>query len=1369
MRGEVSSPERSSDPNPEVIGGRYTVQEVVGRGGMGAVYRVNDRHDGKPLALKRLTARGKNREGALSRFEREFHTLAQLAHPRIIDVYDYGIDAQGAFYTMELLQGADMRELSPLPWRVVCRHLREVATSLALLHARKLVHRDVTPRNVRMTPDGHCKLIDFGALTDFGDQGSVVGTPPCVPPEAVEGRPIDQRLDIYALGCLGYWMLTGRHAYPATDSRQLRTFWAHPARPPSAVAPERGNHDEPLPAIPAELDALVLSLIQLDPMARPSSAGAVIDRLDVILGHEADEEMGLAASYLASAPLVGRSRELAEVQRALTRTRRGRGQALHVRGEGGVGRSRLLTEVALRAKLRGFTAIRADAEGLGQEPYGVAAAIVRGLLEVLPEGAEESLRVQAPVLGHVVPEMRSALAPFELQPRPADAAGWRSLCLSALRTCLAEVANARPLCLLVDDAHRADEPSLLLLGTLARECRNLPLLVVTASREDDEPISRPAQEALQHAAQELVLSGLGPRAVGEWLQSVFGDAPNLPRVSRLLHERAEGNPAAVMELLGYLLDRGHVHYRDGTWELPHEPERLDLPARVDQARLSRLSRLNDDERKLAATLSTQRAVITLELAQRLSEIDDLERLQGLVDALVGARVLQVQGDGGHRFSSEALREQLRASIPEERRPRLHRRVAAAILDQPHPSHAQRLAAGLHLLDADDERGVALIVEASAALARDFDGLGSSITLLEQALDAFRARGTSDAQTLVVLTALGTASYLVERSLERHTPSLLDTFDRVAGLGLARRLQDSLGRLGALIGLGIGALRYWLSPRRNRPLPFMQMMQLGTTAAVCCAGRAGICLDRNGVEHVLHRLAPMAALPETHPGGFAHAFCRGLVMVTEDRYDRVYRHMLRLERVLRAPGSLKGVEREGRRLWEAGTHYVLGVMESFRGDPAALERAAALEATGIDLNQLIAAQIRLQYHGFRGEAEEVRHAHDRLDACAIQTGTSWQVQAWSAIVVNLFGGLWGNVIIAKRAMKETARMAREIPSLQRYAVTAEATYMLQRGKPLDAVRLYNSVLPDERPLSRIGWSVSQGILASAHNELDEHDTARQICEWVLNTVDDADAPYSAMRIAVEVAYVVALGELEDYAASEAHVQTLLERYEPSASPFILGAVHEAAARVAWRKGDRKTFTHHLKEVERHFTTVGNPALIARFQRLTDVAGSGGGIGAKIAVMREVNAFHADLTPIGDPPVGARRILSWLMQKIEGYEGYLFARGEEEPELIAASSDAEPEAEIFAAVREALEALGGDGDTTNFGTEAATQTRRDGTSRHLFMLSYLETDDFHGEGALVLLGRGREAPPVRYELLQAAAEQLARLRTLQACEAEEAEAF
>src|SRR5688572_6524583 len=129
---------------PRRIGGHYDVVEELGRGGMACVYRVIDARSGETFALKQLLAHAdakRSREAALL-FEREFHTLAQLAHPRVIAVYDYGVDEGGPYYTMELLDGGDLRERSPLPWREACELMFDVCSSLALLHSRRLLHRD---------------------------------------------------------------------------------------------------------------------------------------------------------------------------------------------------------------------------------------------------------------------------------------------------------------------------------------------------------------------------------------------------------------------------------------------------------------------------------------------------------------------------------------------------------------------------------------------------------------------------------------------------------------------------------------------------------------------------------------------------------------------------------------------------------------------------------------------------------------------------------------------------------------------------------------------------------------------------------------------------------------------------------------------------------------------------------------------------------------------------------------------------------------------------------------------------------------------------------------------------------------------------
>ena len=175
------------------IDDRYELLEPLGRGGMATVHRAVDRLTGREVALKQLRATGAQGHAVVALFAREFHTLAQLRHPSVISVYDYGLlGGEGPYYTMELLDGGDLRDRAPLPWRQACALVFDVCSSLALLHSRRLLHRDISPRNVRCTRDGRAKLIDFGAMGPMlPGGGQIVGTPAFVPPEAVHRSALD--------------------------------------------------------------------------------------------------------------------------------------------------------------------------------------------------------------------------------------------------------------------------------------------------------------------------------------------------------------------------------------------------------------------------------------------------------------------------------------------------------------------------------------------------------------------------------------------------------------------------------------------------------------------------------------------------------------------------------------------------------------------------------------------------------------------------------------------------------------------------------------------------------------------------------------------------------------------------------------------------------------------------------------------------------------------------------------------------------------------------------------------------------------------------------------------------------------------------
>src|SRR5262249_23965941 len=141
-----------------------------------------------------------------------------------------------------------------------------------LLHAQRLVHRDVSPRNIRLTADGTARLLDFGAVASFGASGDIIGTPPFMAPEILVGGALDPRTDIYSLGAVGYFCLTGRLAFATHDWSELPRLWQTPPPPPSASVAD----------VPPELDTLILSMLSHDPLGRPQTAAAVIDQLTLI-------------------------------------------------------------------------------------------------------------------------------------------------------------------------------------------------------------------------------------------------------------------------------------------------------------------------------------------------------------------------------------------------------------------------------------------------------------------------------------------------------------------------------------------------------------------------------------------------------------------------------------------------------------------------------------------------------------------------------------------------------------------------------------------------------------------------------------------------------------------------------------------------------------------------------------------------------------------------------------------------------------------------------------------------------------------------------------------------------------------------------
>jgi hypothetical protein len=546
---------------------------------MGTVYAVHDESTGRRVALKRLGSTDSpgstRRKGAVAGldaallFQLEYTMLARLVHPSLIAVYDYGVDADVPYYTMELLDGRDLREIAPVPYREACRLVRDIASSLALVHAHRLVHRDVSPRNVRVTRDGRAKLLDFGTLTPFGVPADIAGTPPCIPPEALNGGALDNRADLYSLGTVLYWLLTGGDAFPARGLDDLPALFARIPAPPSRWAK----------GIPEALDALVLTMLSSDPFARPSSAAEVIERLDAVARLPPEERREVAQAYFLSGKTVGRARELDVVSACVERTLTSEGGGLIVQGERGFGKTRFAREIAVRAQTRGATVVVVEAS-LDAGPNATAHALGARLLQASPVDAVATAMPYVAHLCHVIPELTNRLG--EVEPsRPLQGPGeWRERLHAAEQAWLLDFAARRPLVLIVDDVDRADESSVVLLTSLARAARGTRLLVVGTA---DVRASFPTASA---QAMRLELGALGAEDVLSLTGSLFGEAPNAPRLARWLLELSRGSPRGVMDLLRHLVATKVIRYEGGEWTLPGEipgemlPRSVALPMRT---------------------------------------------------------------------------------------------------------------------------------------------------------------------------------------------------------------------------------------------------------------------------------------------------------------------------------------------------------------------------------------------------------------------------------------------------------------------------------------------------------------------------------------------------------------------------------------------------------------------------------------------------------------------------------------------------------------------------------------------------------------------------------------------------------------------
>ncbi len=272
---------------PDRLAGRYHLEETIGSGGAGAVWRATDERLGRQVAIKLLHPQLEQDEDTVARFRREATAAAAITHPNAVVIYDIGETDGHVYLVMEYVDGPTLAEVltrGPLRPEAVAAIGSQVARALGEAHARGLVHRDVKPANVLLTRDGTAKVADFGiakalgtAQTQLTMPGSVVGTAAYLAPEQLRGEDLDARTDVYALGLVLHECLTGRPPFdgetPAAVTAQRLT---------TEAAPPRTLRDD----VPRPLNEIVVRATRMDPDERYADGAHLAESLEPLVPDE---------------------------------------------------------------------------------------------------------------------------------------------------------------------------------------------------------------------------------------------------------------------------------------------------------------------------------------------------------------------------------------------------------------------------------------------------------------------------------------------------------------------------------------------------------------------------------------------------------------------------------------------------------------------------------------------------------------------------------------------------------------------------------------------------------------------------------------------------------------------------------------------------------------------------------------------------------------------------------------------------------------------------------------------------------------------------------------------------------------------------
>jgi len=596
---------------------RYRVLEKLGAGGMGEVYRAHDNDLDRDVAVKLLLPEGDSDAASVERFIREARAASALNHPHIVTIFEAGQVDGTHFIVMELVRGRTFRALIGQPAGVnILRDLgSQVAKALAAAHAAGIVHRDIKPENIMVRDDGYVKVLDFGVarLMPRGSEDStlhgvadtvsraVVGTLRYMSPEQASNSVVDTATDVFSLGLVLYELATGLHPFEAnTAYGVLDAILSKTPAPPGRLNPQ----------LPEEINALILRMLDKDFWNRPDAS-----EVAAALATAPELVPSTLVRVASDRRTVGREAERAALRMAFEQAAAGRGLMVCIAGEPGIGKSTLAEDFLSEVSDSGVACLvargRCSERLAGTEAYLPVLDALHNLLRGQDgSGVADLLRTTAPL-------WHAQMAPPDSEeisaPLPPNRSGGQDRLIRQLMAFLDSAARTQPLVLFFDDVHWVDLSTVDLINYVASQFDHVAILIVITYRPEEllqqgHPFLRIKQDLQARGrCRELTLNFLTYSDVEAYLRLEFPDHQFPDTFASLIHDKTEGNPLFMVDVLRYLRDRGVLTKQEGRWTSSQAVPDIarSLPESVRSMIQRKIDGLEEDDRRLLLTASVQ--------------------------------------------------------------------------------------------------------------------------------------------------------------------------------------------------------------------------------------------------------------------------------------------------------------------------------------------------------------------------------------------------------------------------------------------------------------------------------------------------------------------------------------------------------------------------------------------------------------------------------------------------------------------------------------------------------------------------------------------------------------------------------------------